>query len=167
MCLFSDLFQHWSNNPQYFASSPNSLQHFVIHCNLFTWNDSYWKWWHFCDDPVCPDLVWKLSMLGPWAVHTQLKQPADCNRCSCSRDFFASRVWTSMWNWLSCTTFNDISAGTVVAVTVSRLHERWHWGWALLLAAGCGKAGLWSSPCLRCSNSVFWWISGEFPVNAG
>ena len=41
---------------------PQIWLHFAIVCNVMSYIAT-WKLWYFCDDPVCPDPVWKLSSL--------------------------------------------------------------------------------------------------------
>ena len=55
---------HKSPMLPYFASSAHALPHFAtsFFCLRFAMQVDYGELRHFCDDPVCPDPVWKLSM---------------------------------------------------------------------------------------------------------
>ena len=61
------IFYKSATNPIWFAIVclsvhilPQMLPHVAMRVDC-------WKLWHFCDDPVCPDPVWKLSTI--WIYH--------------------------------------------------------------------------------------------------
>ena len=47
--------------PQILYSCATNTIHFATNTIRFATNIDYGKLRHFCDDPVCPDPVWKLS----------------------------------------------------------------------------------------------------------